>query len=291
MTAKSLQEDTGIPMEKAALGLKELREARGLTHEDICQATKISIVNLEAMESGAFQRLPPPVYSRAYFKAYAKMLDLDEGQITRQYERYLAATDDHACEEEIRKGPAKYFCFPKKGILNASIVAVICVSGALLYSYFNPTTKDAAIDATLPVRPTEKPLTNIDNPVTLADGAVKAPEAVGGGSKKDLLQSEKGQISDPESITAARSETTGAMPPVQKPATLIIRAREKTWLRIMEDRKEAYQFMLQPGEKIERSALLYTVDIGNAGGVSVEYQGKMMDQLGKSGEVVHLKLP
>jgi hypothetical protein len=33
------------------------------------------------------------------------------------------------------------------------------------------------------------------------------------------------------------------------------------------------------------------IDVGNAGGIDIDFQGKSLGNLGKQGEVVHLKLP
>jgi hypothetical protein len=52
------------------------------------------------------------------------------------------------------------------------------------------------------------------------------------------------------------------------------------------------QVLLKPGERLERSAADYfLLDIGNANGISVTYQGKLLGSLGKPGEVIHLRLP
>lgn len=50
--------------------------------------------------------------------------------------------------------------------------------------------------------------------------------------------------------------------------------------------------VIQRGDIVERSAdEAFIVDIGNAGGVDVSFQGKSLGNLGKKGQVVHLKLP
>jgi hypothetical protein len=33
------------------------------------------------------------------------------------------------------------------------------------------------------------------------------------------------------------------------------------------------------------------MDIGNAGGIKMKYKGKVIENLGKSGQVIHLQLP
>ena len=68
-------------------------------------------------------------------------------------------------------------------------------------------------------------------------------------------------------------------------------ARELTWLRIKADHNPPYEILLKPGEKIEKSASQFMIDIGNAGGITIEFQGKSLGNLGKQGEVVHLSLP
>ena len=72
---------------------------------------------------------------------------------------------------------------------------------------------------------------------------------------------------------------------------LVIRATEETWMRIKADQNPSFQVVLKPGEKIERRAVNFNIDIGNASGVKVQFKGKNVEDLGKAGEVVHLRLP
>jgi hypothetical protein len=72
---------------------------------------------------------------------------------------------------------------------------------------------------------------------------------------------------------------------------IIMAARDLTWLRVTTDNKPPYEVLLQPGEKIERYASHLVIDIGNAGGIDITFQGKSLGNLGERGQVVHLKLP
>ncbi len=57
-------------------------------------------------------------------------------------------------------------------------------------------------------------------------------------------------------------------------------------------RNPSYQVLLKPGERIERTAAdFFLLDIGNAGGVNLTFQGKPLGSLGKQGEVIHVRLP
>jgi hypothetical protein len=72
----------------------------------------------------------------------------------------------------------------------------------------------------------------------------------------------------------------------------VIEAGETTWLNIIEDDNPPYEIMLRAGERIEREASeRFMIDVGNAGGVDVRFQGKSLGRLGNRGEVVHLVLP
>jgi hypothetical protein len=49
--------------------------------------------------------------------------------------------------------------------------------------------------------------------------------------------------------------------------------------------------VLKPGQKAEYKASIADMDIGNAGGVVIQFRGKTMENLGEPGEVIRLRLP
>jgi hypothetical protein len=57
------------------------------------------------------------------------------------------------------------------------------------------------------------------------------------------------------------------------------------------DDKQPYEVLLDAGEKIAQKAARFNMDIGNAGGVRIQFDGKTIENLGKSGQVIHLRLP
>jgi len=63
-------------------------------------------------------------------------------------------------------------------------------------------------------------------------------------------------------------------------------------VKVREDQNQPEQMTLTAGEKLERYASeSFTIDIGNAGGIDIIFQGKSMGNIGKPGQVVHLRLP
>ena len=58
--------------------LRRERQARGLGIEDVCEVTKISAQNVQALEAGEIGRLPGGVFRRGIVRGYLGALGLDE---------------------------------------------------------------------------------------------------------------------------------------------------------------------------------------------------------------------
>jgi len=67
---------------------------------------------------------------------------------------------------------------------------------------------------------------------------------------------------------------------------------ERTWVRISIDGLKPKEFTFSPSDKPEWKAKKgFELLIGNAGGIVLEFNGKKMDNLGKQGQVIRIKLP
>ena len=74
----------GIQME-AGIRLREAREQRGLTLQDISNVTKIPLKVLDTIENNDTTRLPPAFFARAFVRAYAAEVGLDSTQVLDDY--------------------------------------------------------------------------------------------------------------------------------------------------------------------------------------------------------------
>jgi hypothetical protein len=76
-----------MPMtdERSVLGLSTIRRNRGITLEQIANATKISVRLLAAIEQGEFSKLPGGIYDTSYIRQYARAIDYDESAILAAY--------------------------------------------------------------------------------------------------------------------------------------------------------------------------------------------------------------
>jgi transcriptional regulator with XRE-family HTH domain len=75
--------------------LQQARQQAGLSREQVAQNTKIQLAKIEALETGAFARLPDGIYLDGIVKAYAHAVGLDGGHMLQRVhaERALRASE------------------------------------------------------------------------------------------------------------------------------------------------------------------------------------------------------
>ena len=66
------------------------RRERGISLNQIANATKISIRSLQAIEEGDFRKLPGGIYNTSYIRQYARAVDVDESELIALYEESAA---------------------------------------------------------------------------------------------------------------------------------------------------------------------------------------------------------
>jgi cytoskeletal protein RodZ len=75
--------------EDSVLGLATIRRNRGISLQQIADATKISVRCLQAIECGDFRKLPGGIYNTSYIRQYARFIDYDESAILAVYHRQM----------------------------------------------------------------------------------------------------------------------------------------------------------------------------------------------------------
>lgn len=272
-----------LPRENVA-NLKAAREARGLSLNDVFNATRVSRINLSAVENYDFDRLPPPVYTRDFIRKYAQAVGVDEKPILDRYEKHMEGLTPPHEETEVQKpwpedGRRYRFLF---GTLAAVIVAGVLVYAIFLYNQAgSPDSPVQTGESTpqaqvVPAPSVETSSTTQTNPVPESLSTVPPTPAT--------------------TKTAPAPAVSTALPPAVsvsgKTLHLVIEATELTWVRMTEDRNPSYQLLLKPGDRVERmTSDSFLLDIGNAGGINLIFQGKPLESLGKRGQVIHVRLP
>jgi cytoskeleton protein RodZ len=272
---------------KTVVSLKAAREARGLSLNDVFYATRVSRINLEALENDDFDRLPPPIYTRNFIRKYAQAVEVDEKPILDRYEKHREGLAPSYEQTEVQKP------WPEDGrryrFLFGTLAAVI-VTGVLVYAVFlydqNHTSPMKIGEPTqqgqgVPTPPDELPSMVEPNPHPEPLTAVPPTPAMTKTTPATVVST-----SAPPTVAPLAAAPSG------KTLHLIIEAQDLTWIRITEDQNPSSQFLLKPGDRIERMASdAFLLDIGNAGGITLIFQGKPLGSPGKRGQVIHIRLP
>jgi cytoskeleton protein RodZ len=279
--------------------LKALREAKGLTLRDIFERTRISVVNLEAIEKGQFHLLPAPVYARPFIRSYALVIDAESEILLEAYERHLQSLNDRIRQEQETGGARQKTGGPYKRaiwLLSAATAAIIVIF--ILTRYNQPGPETVPGQPAPPVHqqaPDAKPA-ETGPPIAQPQSSPEASPVQGKADQADNVPT----VAQSRETLQARAPVTPAdnipvksvQPETEKNYHLLLEARETVWLRIREDRNSPEQMILKAGEKLERfAAESFTIDIGNAGGIDIVFQGKPIENIGKRGQVLHLRFP
>jgi cytoskeleton protein RodZ len=86
-------------MEKENFGsvLREAREKRRLSINEVARKTKVTHSSLSVLESGDIDRLPPDVFVRGFIRSYAKMVGISDVEPLGLYQK---AVDERRRTEE-----------------------------------------------------------------------------------------------------------------------------------------------------------------------------------------------
>jgi len=88
----------------SVLGLATIRRNRGISLEQIAEATKISVRSLRAIEGGDFKKLPGGIYNTSYIRQYARAIDFDEAELLAFYRAQTGVPTGAEEAQASRKG-------------------------------------------------------------------------------------------------------------------------------------------------------------------------------------------
>lgn len=140
--------------------LSQARQAQHLTTADVARRLKLSVWQVEALESGRYEQLPGPIFVRGFIRNYARLLKLDADELVRAVSGSLPQI---ALGPEIP--PSRDIPFPAAGTghWRRYALAVAAIVGALaVYEFYfsdpratvaTPSGPVAAPSSTMPPQP------------------------------------------------------------------------------------------------------------------------------------------
>ncbi len=124
-----------LPLEGVGARLRRAREERGLSLAQVTAETRIPERHLKVIEAGNFADLPARTYAVGFTRTYARLLELDEAEISEQVRAEL--NEAEAEREYVPAGmepgdPAK---LPSSGLAWAGAFAAILLIGGMATFY------------------------------------------------------------------------------------------------------------------------------------------------------------
>ncbi|AEB23906.1 MULTISPECIES: helix-turn-helix domain-containing protein [Bacillus] len=119
-------------MTELAIRLKEAREEKGMSLDELQAATKIQKRYLTALEEGSYDVIPGNFYVRAFIKQYAEAVGLDSDQLFEEYKKDIPNTYHDDVSEKI-SGLAMQRELPKSASKAAEwLPTVLIVIGVII---------------------------------------------------------------------------------------------------------------------------------------------------------------
>ncbi len=262
-------------METIGKYLRRERELRNISLKEIATATKIRETLLKAVEEDRHDLLPSPVFVKGFLIAYGKHIGLDPGDVVLRYESDLKELQGYAEEAHPPRG--------RRGLNAGLLLGIILLIGGITVIFLNPWRgpKEQDQQASSPVE--EKPSVREETPsppvVPKREETVRLVE--GSIPRKDAPPAE---TSLDERVGEPREPSGGDL-------TLQIKAIEDTWIAFQVDSDVPREMILKAGESFSQRADAHIkLKIGNAGGVSLIFNGEPLGSLGDPGKIVRLSL-
>ena len=299
-------------MSAVGVYLRDLRERQGISLEELSRSTRVLHHYLEALETDDLASLPAPVFTKGFIRAYCQVLgvssdeaialyDLRAGQ-SREPTGSLAVPPPPAPDHHARAATSERREGRGRGAVLISFVLLVVLGAALFAVTLALQSGREEVDGKGPVHvaapPQPEPI-----PTSAAEPADSAPAQppVAAEPLKPSTQPSAGASERPAAAPSVIAPSVSAPVPaspstaqsVVSPYRLVARTTETTWIRVRTEDGRTSEETIPANEVREWvSNGPFVLTIGNAGGVSLELNGRPIPRLGSSGAVItRLVLP
>jgi cytoskeleton protein RodZ len=271
-----------------------MRLNRGVSLEEVARSTRVTSHYLAALESDDFSALPPPVFTRGFIRAYCEMLGESPGEALALYEQRHGppeaarrvgprpAVDGAPADGQGRGRSAVFVSFLLLIGLGAALVAVTLT---LQSGHELPAERRSEVAGSPPTGAGAESQPATSPSVRTLPGP-DAPPVTAAIPPRASVPSTGAPVA-----TAPRGATVVAPPivprPVNSPYRLVVKTTEPTWLRVRTSDRGVSEENIPAGQRREWvSNRPFILTVGNAGGVSLELNGRPLPALGASGAVI-----
>jgi cytoskeleton protein RodZ len=268
----------GFSMGSFGERLRREREMRGITIEEIAEATKIGSRNLRALEDEKFDLLPGGIFNKGFVRAYSKFLGLDEEQAVADY---LAAEGSFRdASSDAPDVPVETADRSLVVPIALGLILVLAAGGFGGWKYYQKKRAEASAAAE-----NSKAILNVkaEAPTPAAVPPVD-PNAQPAATPADANVAPAGTTLASTSTTAPAPENSTA--PAADGFIVQVRANQDSWVSAKADGKSVLSETLKASnEKTLHARDRIVLTLGNVAGVQVSYNGKSLNLGSASGQV------
>jgi len=254
--------------------LREARERKGLSLEDVARTTRISRGYLQALEQDDSDKLPSEAYAKGFLRVYTQFLNVVIEELVVQPDHCSTGTQkagEHGNSTTIRccsvLSPQARTVLQK--VLPFVLVVFIIISTLLFCS-----------SPEKPLAPQTVKLTSEPLEEKIAVGSVQEKSNVAGDEKMLPVF----QKNDEQAFSGSFGRSGERF-------VLRLKAVEDGSMNLTIDEKTTQHYDLKAGDLIEwKGEKSFTLDLDNAGGVEAELNGKLLKPFGKKGAPAHIVL-
>ena len=315
---------TGTAALEFGITLRDIREGKNLKLSEISSALKIREVYLEQIEGGEFESLPGPTYAAGFVRAYAIYLGLEIDEVMRRYNSATADFSPHPSLSPLPP-TAEARLPTARVLLVAAVLAAGTYSIWYYLTVRGQSTTEviSSLPGTIPdpARLSNRTNKNVITPIkklssevvekkkkhtSILDKAVSKNLAIKSKelttailpskahrppqlktksqSRMKIEEKRLGVVTQSQNVSSEKKVIAGLLKPKSR---IVLRANVASWIELREvggkrlvsrilKEGDSYQVPLKPGIKFST---------GNAGGIDILVDGKIIAALGPIGAV------
>lgn len=240
--------------------LAQARQAQKLTVPEVARHLKLTPAQVEALEEGAFERLPGRVFVRGFLRNYAKLVKIDAEPLLRSIDRDIPVPQPFREGEPTRRVTLRAYKRSRWPLFAGGLFAVVAVLAIYEFGFNEPV--EGAAEALTPLNPDPAPAA-ADAAAPVVKPPAPAPAPVAAGPR----------------VTTESVPVTPSGPPRAGEKQLQLRFEVDAWIEMRDRNDKVIYSKLNRAGSDERVNVAPPVKliIGNARGVRLNYDNRAID--------------
>jgi cytoskeletal protein RodZ len=276
--------------------LRREREMRGVTLDDIAEATKIGTRSLRALEDEHFELLPGGIFNKGFVRAYAKYLGLNEDEMVADYLQAAGESgpDPRLIAEQnssrIDRGDGDFGDSQRPGfpIVPVLILLVVVAAGIGGWRIYQDRMRErqARLDAAKAAAASQ-PATSTSPASTPSAGTEPTTASQAGSGLSRQTATPSANPSQPAQPSSAVSTPSNSA--TSQPIEVVVKPKDKAWVSIKSDGKFVVRGVIgPPAVKTIHGVEQVIFWTGNAGAIDLTFNGQPVAVPGGLNEVAVL---